>query len=117
VFNDRRLALERLRASPLALWAFAALAILALALGGGRDLPLGFVLIGIAVGVGLLYLLLRGSRVAWLALVALEVAAVLVTVRTAERWPLFLDLLRLGLLLAPSSCRYVWRDRHQPAGI
>ncbi len=108
--------LERPRASPPSLWAFAVLALVAVALGGGRGLSLGIVLVGAAIGLGLLYLLLCGSRIAWLLWTGLEVVAVLVTVQTAALWPLFLDLLRLGLLLAPSSLHYVWGDRLRPSG-
>jgi hypothetical protein len=108
--------LERPRASPPSLWAFAVLALAAVALGGGHGVPIGAVLIGAAIGLGLLYLLLSGSRIAWLLWTGLEVVAVLVTVQTAELWPLFLDLLRLGLLLAPSSLLYVWRERRGSSG-
>jgi hypothetical protein len=74
-----------------------------------------FLLLGLftlAVSIGFSILLLRGSRVIWVLIVAGSVLTfAFAPFEGVHWWTIPATILDLGLLLAPSSRRYVWRAR------
>ena len=59
--------------------------------------------------------LLIGSRVAWIVLLVIEVAALIFNLLAGPRWLVPIEVIFIALLLAPSSRAYVWR-RHSAQG-
>lgn len=53
--------------------------------------------------------LLRGSRIAWIVLLVIEVAALILNLLVGPRWPAVVEAILVALLLAPSSRAFVWR--------
>jgi hypothetical protein len=56
-----------------------------------------------------LWFLIRGSRVAWL--LGVLVPVIVLAFHPEAAWRLAISVIQFGLLLAPASFRYVWRDR------
>lgn len=52
---------------------------------------------------------LRGSRVAWVVLLAVEAAALIFNLVAGPRWVVPVEAILIALLLAPSSRAFVWR--------
>ncbi len=81
---------------------------------GKGDVPVAPIVVSNLFYLGILYLVLRGSRIAWTILVVLSLGALAIVV-AAGRWPeaVFYAIL-LPLLLAPNSQRYVWGRQGGP---
>lgn len=56
-----------------------------------------------------LVFVLRGSRIAWIVLLAVEVAALIFNLLAGPRWVVAVEAILIALLLAPSSRAFVWR--------
>lgn len=100
--------------TPTPLWIFAVVGVLSwvVALTLETNTPLPAALGTSAIGLVLVVLLLRGSRVVW-TLFTLEAAFNLLTAPFFSlTWRLVvIGIFGLGCLLAPSSRRFVWRPR------
>lgn len=104
--------------APAALWAYAVLSL-------GFAIPSFAMLISrhpaatlgaSAIVLALTLLLLRGSRVVWSFFTAVVAVSLLTTpFAPLPWWSIALNVLSLGLLLAPASRRYVWRPRPRVA--
>jgi hypothetical protein len=57
--------------------------------------------------------LLMGSRVAWIVLLAIEVAALTFNLLTGPRWLVPIEVILIALLLAPSSRAFVWQRQSE----
>lgn len=67
---------------------------------------------GIAVAVGFAWLLLRGSRFAWVVLLVGAVGDIVDSAASMEPdWVLVCGIIMSVGLLMPISVRYVWKDR------
>lgn len=109
------------KGAPALLWAYAALAVgesaVRTIIAGPSALFLGF----LAVGILLVWLLLRGGRAVWCFAVLSEVVVVVGLAWGNPAWSAGLSLLALALLCAPASRAYVWREsmlrrQGEPAG-
>jgi hypothetical protein len=58
------------------------------------------------------FLLMR-SRVAWVVLLAIEVAALAFNLLTGPRWLVPIEVILIALLLAPSSRAFVWQRQSE----
>lgn len=62
-----------------------------------------------------LVFLLVGSRVAWIVLLVVEVAALIFNLLVGPRWLMPVEVVLIALLLVPSSRAFVWQ-RHSGQG-
>ncbi len=106
--------MPRLTSSPSAIWSLRAVSAAALVRSfipffGAPSLAKA---VGIGIAVALVWLLLRGSRTAWLVLLVGAIADVVVSlVSGGEYWTLACGVVMTCGLAMPASAQYVWRRR------
>lgn len=71
--------------------------------------PTGRIVAGFLLTLIPFVFLLMGSRVAWIVLLVIEVAALIFNMLVDPRWLVPIEVILIALLLAPSSRAFVWQ--------
>lgn len=73
------------------------------------DAPVGIIVAALLLTLIPFVFLLIGSRVAWIVLLVIEVAALIFNLLAGPRWLAPIEAILIALLLAPSSRAFVWQ--------